>query len=334
MLRIGTIVADPGLLLAPMEDVSDLPFRLICKELGADIVYTEFVNAEGLVRSGPEGSRRTASKLQFLPRERPLGIQLYGASEVTLEAAAEIANAHEPDLIDINCGCWVSNVALRGAGAGLLKDLPRLRRVAQKVVRATSLPVTVKTRLGWDAESIHILEVAKMLEDAGIQALAVHCRTRAQGHKGTVDYGWIPRLKNAVSMPIILNGDVREPQDVERCFRETGCDAVMIGRGAIAHPWLFRDARHYLSTGELLPSPPLQERAYRCLRHLDLAVEHLGVRAAIVGMRRHYSGYFRGLNGAAQLRAELVRCRELAPLRARIQQLGDDTHGEDSSRAA
>ena len=334
MFRIGTIVADPGLLLAPMEDVSDLPFRLICKELGADIVYTEFVNAEGLVRSGPEGSRRTACKLKFLPTERPLGIQLYGASEDTLEQATEIANSHHPDLIDINCGCWVRNVALRGAGAGLLKDLPQLRRVARKVVRSTPLPVTVKTRLGWDDESIRILEVAKMLEDAGIQALAVHCRTRAQGHKGPVDYDWIPRLKNAVSIPIILNGDVREPQEVARCFRETGCDGVMIGRGAIAHPWLFRDARHYISTGELLPSPSLQERARLCLRHLDLAVEHLGTRAAIVGLRRHYAGYFRGLHGAGQLRAELAGCRELDPLRARIRQLGETAGVEDACRAA
>lgn len=332
MFRIGKIVADPGLLLAPMEDVSDLPFRMICKEMGADIVYTEFVNAEGLVRKGPQNSSRLAVKLKFLPNERPLGIQLYGASEDTLERATEIANTLEPDLIDINCGCWVSNVALRGAGAGLLKDLPRFQRVAQKVVCSTSLPVTVKTRLGWDAESIQILEVGRMLEDVGIQALTVHCRTRAQGHKGPVDYRWITRLKRTVSIPVILNGDVREPQEVARCFADTGCDGVMIGRGAIAHPWLFREMRHYLTTGQLLPPPSTRERVACCLHHLDLAVEHLGPRAAIVGMRRHYSGYFRGLHGAAQLRAELGGLRELDPLRSRIVALADEADLGDPFR--
>jgi tRNA-dihydrouridine synthase B len=245
-----------------------------------------------------------------------------------MEQAAHIAAAQEPDLIDINCGCWVKNVALRGAGAGLLKDLPRMREVVARVVRSTHLPVTVKTRLGWDAESIRIVEVAQMLEDLGVQALTVHCRTRAQGHKGSVDYSWIPRIKTAVSMPVVLNGDVTTPADVERAFAQTGCDAVMIGRSAIQHPWIFRETRHYLETGEQVPEPTLKQRVELCLQHLQLAVEHKGQRQGLIDMRRHYAGYFRGLPGTAQLRAELARYQDLEPLQERLQEL------HESDRAA
>ena len=327
MLQIGPITADPGLLLAPMEDISERPFRLICKELGADLVYTEFVNAEGLLREDPNGPRRSFHKLRFLEEERPLGIQLYGAASLSMEKATEIASAQNPDIIDINCGCWVSNVALRGAGAGLLRDLPQMKEVVSRVIGATQLPVTVKTRLGWDRESIRIVEVARMLEDIGVQALAIHCRTRAQGHKGAVDYEWIPRVKDAVSIPIILNGDVVSPQIVKDAFDSTGCDGVMIGRGAITHPWIFREAQHYLKTGELLSTPSLKERAELCIKHLRLAVEHDGEKYALIGLRRHYAGYFRGLRGAAQLRAALAGYRELEPLLARLEELRDTDPG-------
>jgi tRNA-dihydrouridine synthase B len=321
LLQIADIKVQPGLLLAPMEDVTELPFRLICRELGADIVYTEFVNAEGLLREAPDGPRRTFGKLRFLEEERPLGIQLYGATSLSMEKAAEIASAQNPDLIDINCGCWVSNVALRGAGAGLLRDLPQMKEVVRRVISATHLPVTVKTRLGWDQGNIQILEVARMLEDLGVQALSIHCRTRSQGHKGQVDYSWIAKVKEVVSMPVILNGDIVTAQDAKNAFETTGCDGVMIGRGAIAHPWIFREARHYLQTGELLPGPTLKERAELCLKHLELCVEHGTERYALIGMRRHYSGYFRGLHGASQLRAELSSYKELEPLLARLQEL-------------
>jgi tRNA-dihydrouridine synthase B len=321
LLQIADIKVQPGLLLAPMEDVTELPFRLICRELGADIVYTEFVNAEGLLRESPDGPRRTFNKLRFLEEERPLGIQLYGATSLSMEKAAEIASEQRPDLIDINCGCWVSNVALRGAGAGLLRDLPQMKEVVRRVISATDLPVTVKTRLGWDQNSIRIVEVARMLEDLGVQALSIHCRTRSQGHKGQVDYSWIAKVKDAVSMPVVLNGDIVSPQDAKNAFDTTGCDGVMIGRAAIAHPWIFREARHYLETGELLPEPTLKERAELCLKHLELCVEHGPERYALIGMRRHYAGYFRGLRGASQLRAELNNYKELAPLVERLQQL-------------
>jgi len=324
VLKIGPVAVSPGVLLAPMEEVSELPFRGVCRSLGADIVYTEFVNAEGLRREDPEGPQRTRRKLLFRETERPVGIQLYGASELSMEIAAQIATAQEPDLIDINCGCWVSNVARRGAGAGLLKDLPQMREVVSRVVGATHLPVTVKTRLGWDARSIRIVEVARLLEDLGVQALTIHCRTRAQGNKGEVDYSWIPKVKEAVSMPVILNGGITTPQDVKDAFAETGCDGVMIGRGAIRHPWIFREARHFLETGRLLSPPTLEERVDLCLEHLRLAVEHGGEGYALVGLRRHYAGYFRGRRGAARLRAELSGYRELEPLRERLLELREN----------
>ncbi|MFH1570382.1 MAG: tRNA-dihydrouridine synthase [Gemmatimonadota bacterium] len=320
-LQIGPVRVSPGVVLAPMEDVSELPFRVICRRLGADIVYTEFVNAEGLLREDADGPRRTRAKLRFLPEERPVGVQLYGASELSMEHAATLATAEEPDLIDINCGCWVRNVALRGAGAGLLRDLPRLRAVVARVVGATHLPVTVKTRLGWDAASIRIVEVARMLEDLGVSGLTIHCRTRSQGQGGEVDYGWVPRIKAAVSMPVILNGDVTRAEQVRDAFDSTGCDGVMIGRGAIRHPWVFREARHYLHAGELLPPPTLSERVDLCLEHLRLAVEHGDERHGVISLRRHYSGYFRGLRGAAGLRHELSSLREPEALRDRLASL-------------
>ena len=313
-LTIGPVEVSPGLLLAPMEDVTDLPFRLICKRLGADIVYTEFVNAEGLIREPETGVRRTRRKMRFLPEERPVGIQLYGAAPGSMEHAARIAAAENPDLIDINCGCWVKDVALRGAGAGLLRDLGAMREVVRSVLGATDLPVTVKTRLGWDAASIRIVDVARMLEDLGVRALSIHCRTRAQGHKGTVDYSWIPRVRAAVRMPIILNGDVIRAEDVARAFADTGCDGVMIGRGAIRHPWVFAEARPLLA-GQGVPEPPsLAQRVDLCMDHLGLALDHGSERYALTSMRRHYAGYFRGLAGAAALRQRLSQHDELSAL--------------------
>ena len=323
--NIADIFAQPRLLLAPMEDVTEIPFRLVCKEMGADVVYTEFVNAEGLLRESIDGPRRTFNKLRFSEEERPFGIQLYGGTSFSMERAAEIATTQNPDLIDINCGCWVSNVALRGAGAGLLRDLPQMRDVVRRVVSATHLPVTVKTRLGWDADSIEIVDVARMLEDLGVQALSVHCRTRSQGHKGSVDYSWIPKIKEVVSIPIILNGDIGSPQDVEQAFSSTECDAVMIGRRAIAHPWIFREARHYLDTGVLLKEPTFQDRIKLCLKHLFLCVDYDGEKYGLISMRRHYSGYFRGIKGASKIRSELNSFKELPSLVDYLKSLPDDS---------
>lgn len=305
-MQIGSIQIENGILLAPMEDVTDLPFRVLSKRLGADIVYTEFVNSEGLVR----GSEKTRNKMLFWEEERPVGIQIYGGAISSMEGAARMAESLGPDLIDINCGCWVKDVALRGAGAGLLRDLPRMEEIASTVVNAVSTPVTLKTRLGWDAKSIRIVEVAEMCERVGIAALTIHCRTREQGHRGSVDYSWIPRIKEAVSIPVIVNGDVVSPQNVRSVFDSTGCDAVMIGRGAVLNPWIFRQAKHYLATGTLLSEPTLEERVELLLEHLRLAVEYKGERKGVVELRKHYAGYLRGIPHIAKVRLDLMEFTE------------------------
>ena len=291
-----------ALCLAPMEDVTEIPFRLVCKELGADIVYTEFISSDGLIRDVTKSKRKMALKEE----ERPIAIQIFGGDESTMEGAAQIAEEAQADFIDINCGCWVKNVALRGAGAGLLRDLPRMQKIAERIVKSVHIPVTLKTRLGWDSESIRIVEVAKMLEDVGIQALTIHCRTRDQGHSGQVDWSWIPKVKKAVSIPIILNGDVNSPQDVKRAFDETGTDAVMIGRGAISNPWIFGEAKTFLKSGEIPPAPSIQQRIEICLKHLHWAVEFKGEAVGVREMRKHYSGYLKGLPNIAKIRAELM----------------------------
>ena len=309
-MTIGSISLERGILLAPMEDVTDLPFRLICKRLGADIVYTEFVNSDGLVR----GSRKTKQKMLFREEERPFGIQIYGGDIASMEGAARMASELNPDLIDINCGCWVRDVAMRGAGAGLLRDLPKMEKIARTVVGASTVPVTLKTRLGWDAASIRIVDVAKMCRDAGIAALTVHCRTRDQGHKGSVDYSWIPRIKEAVDLPVIVNGDIVTPDNVLEVFRTTGCDAVMIGRGAVINPWIFRQAKHFLATGERLPDASVEERVALLKEHLRLSVEYKGERAGVIELRKHYAGFLRGMPHVSRIRMELMQFTEAAPI--------------------
>lgn len=314
MIKIGKYEIDSAVLLAPMEDVTDIPFRLICKRLGADIMYTEFVNAEGLVRQ----SEKTRRKMFFLDEERPFGIQIYGGRENSMEGAARMAEELQPDLIDINCGCWVRNVVGSGAGAGLLRDLPQMQRVVSTVVKAVQLPVTVKTRLGWDDKSINIIDVAKMVEDAGAVALTIHCRTRAQGHKGTPDYSWIPKVKEAVSIPIVVNGGIETAEIAGLVLRTTGCDGVMVARGAINNPWLFRETKHYMRTGELLPAASLEERIQLLIEHLMLSVEYKGEKKGIIEFRKHHSGYLRNAPGVAKLRAELMQFVELEPILARL----------------
>ena len=262
-MKIGPIDIVRPLCLAPMEDVSDLPFRVLCKEQGADIVYTEFTNCEALIRNVKDAQK----KIEVVDAERPVAIQIYGSAEDSMERAAEMAEEAGADFIDINCGCWVKKVANRGDGAGLLRDLDKFRAVVARVQRGTKLPVTVKTRLGWDWSNVVILDVARMLQDMGVWALTVHCRTRAQGYTGNADWTWLPRIKEVSSIPLIANGDITTEEHVEHLFG-LGVDGVMIGRGAIHSPWIFRHIKHYLATGEKLGDPPLEERVEMCLRHL------------------------------------------------------------------
>lgn len=315
-MQIGKINIPQAILLAPMEDVTDIPFRLICKKLGADVMYTEFVNSEGLIRS----SEKTKQKMMFLEEERTFGIQIYGGDEHSMEGAARMAEELQPDLIDINCGCWVRNVAGHGAGAGLLKDLSRMERIISSVVNAVKTPVTVKTRLGWDSASIQIVEVAKMIESTGAKALTIHCRTRAQGHKGDPDYSWIPLVKQAVQIPIIVNGGIDTPQAAKFVFDTTGCDGVMIARGAVSNPWIFSEIKQYLSTGVLLPPPSLKHRVDLLLEHLRLSVQHKGERKGVLEFRKHYSGYLRNHPDVSKLRSALMQYQEFQPIVELIRQ--------------
>ncbi len=302
VLRIGDLHIPNAVLLAPMEDVTDLPFRLLCRRMGADIVYTEFTSSDAIVR----GAAKALQKIHLHPEEHPAAIQIFGADIATVVAAAQSAVAYGPDFLDINCGCWVQNVVARHAGAALLKDPDRMVALARAVVRAISLPVTVKTRLGWSADSIVIVELAQRLEqEAGIAALCVHCRTREQGHSGTADWSWIPRIKEKVSIPVILNGDVATPEDVVRAFAETGCDAVMIGRAAIGNPFIFAQAKQLLSTGSY-STPRPQERIQVCLEHLRMAIAFKGEERAVREFRKFYAGYLRGLPHSAAIRNRLM----------------------------
>jgi tRNA-dihydrouridine synthase B len=319
-MKIGAIDIDKAILLAPMENVTDISFRLVCKRLGADITYTEFVNCEGLVRN----SKKTKAKMRFLEEERPFGIQIYGGQESSMGGAARMAEELSPDLIDINCGCWVKNIANSGAGAGLLKDLPRMERIIRAVIGAVSIPVTVKTRLGWDTASINIVETAKMIEQTGAQALTIHCRTRAAGHSGDPDYSWVAKVKAAVRIPIIVNGSINSPEIAKRVFDETGCDGVMVARAAINNPWIFRHIRHYLSTGTLLPDPSFEDRMQALRDHLETSVVYKGEQRAVLEFRKHYAGYLHGQPGIAKLRAEMMRYIELAPILEALERYTDE----------
>lgn len=303
MIKIGNIELNKAILLAPMEDVTDISFRLVCRELGADIVYTEFVNSEGLVRA----NAKTHQKLKIIEEERPVGIQIYGANIKSMIGAAQIAEAENPDLIDINAGCWVKNVVGCGAGSALLKDPLYMQQLVREVVNATSLPVTVKTRLGWDESSIQILEVAKRMEEAGAVALTVHCRTRKAGHSGEADWSWIPKIKEVVSLPVILNGNVLTAHDVKKAFDETGADGVMIARGAIGNPWIFKESKELILTGSISTVIDEEIRIKTCLRHLELAIKIKGEKRAVIEHRKFYSGYLKGLYNASKIRNELMK---------------------------
>jgi len=305
VVKIGTIeLGDFPLLLAPMEDVSDPPFRAVCKENGVDLMYTEFISAEGLIRD----AAKSIQKLDIFEYERPIGIQIFGDKVDVMREAAAIADNTNPELVDINYGCPVKNVACKGAGAGLLRDLPKMQKITEEIVKICKRPVTVKTRLGWDDDTINILEVAKRLQDVGIQALTIHGRTRAQLYKGDADWRLIGEVKNMpdIKIPIFGNGDIDSPEKALEYRNRYGVDGIMIGRAAIGYPWIFNEIKHYFKTGEKLPAPTVAQRVLACKKHFEFSLQWKGDKLGIFEMRRHYTNYFRGLPDFKPFRMQLV----------------------------
>jgi len=320
MVTIGNIVLpDFPLLLAPMEDVSDPPFRAVCKDNGADLMYTEFISSEGLIRD----AMKSRQKLDIFDYERPIGIQIFGGDEDAMALSARIVDTVNPDLLDINFGCPVKKVVSKGAGAGVLKDLDLMVRLTEAVVRSTKLPVTVKTRLGWDDSSLNIEEVAERLQDSGIKALAIHGRTRAQLYKGHSDWSLIAKVKNnpRIHIPIFGNGDINSPQKAAEYKERYGVDGIMIGRAAIGYPWIFREIKHYVKTGELMAPPTLEERIIVCKKHLHKSFEWKGPIAGINEMRRHYTNYLKGLPNIKEFRTKLVTLTTVEEIEAVLNEL-------------
>ena len=306
-------------MLAPMEDVSDPPFRAVCKENGADLMYTEFISSEGLIRDAINSRK----KLDIFDAERPIGIQIFGGDEESLSLAAKIVDATQPDLLDINFGCPVKKVALKGAGAGVLKDVDLMIRLTKAVVRSTHLPVTVKTRLGWDDNTRNIEEVAEKLQDAGIAALAIHGRTRSQMYKGSADWSLIGKVKNnpRITIPIFGNGDIDSPEKAVEYKNRYGVDGIMIGRAAIGYPWIFREIKHFMKTADHLPPPTLEERVEVCRKHLHRSVEWKNPVVGINEMRRHYANYLKGLPNIREYRNKLVTLRTLGEIDAVLDEI-------------
>lgn len=300
------------LLLAPMEDVSDPPFRKVCKEGGADLMYTEFISSEGLIRS----ARKSTMKLDVFEYERPIGIQLFGSDIDSMREASLLAQEANPDLIDINYGCPVKAVACKGAGAALLQDVPKMVAMTREIVKAVQRPVTVKTRLGWDQNSLNIEEVAERLQDIGIAALTIHGRTRSQLYKGPADWTLIGKVKNnpRITIPVFGNGDIDSPQKAWEMKNRYGVDGIMIGRASIGYPWIFREIKQYLKEGQLIEAPGTAERVETCRRHLDFSVEWKGELLGILEMRRHYAPYFKNYEHFKDFRSRLVTSESLSEI--------------------
>lgn len=305
MVKIGNIeIGEFPLLLAPMEDVSDPPFRAVCKQNGADLMYTEFISAEGLIRD----AEKSVQKLDIYDYERPIGIQIFGDKIESMREAAAIAEAANPELVDINYGCPVKKVACKGAGAGILLDLPKMQAMTAEIVKRVNKPVTVKTRLGWDHDSIKIMEVAQRLQDVGIQALTIHARTRQQMYKGEADWSYIAQVKNmqSIHIPIFGNGDVDSPEKALEYKDRYGVDGIMIGRAAIGYPWIFNEIKHFFATGTHKEKPSIQERVAVTKEHLKFSISWKGDKKGIFEMRQHYTNYFRGIPNFKPFRTRLV----------------------------
>lgn len=320
MVQIGNIqLPEFPLLLAPMEDVSDPPFRIVCKEAGADLMYTEFISSEGLIRD----AIKSRQKLDIYEEERPIGIQIFGGDEEAMALSAKIVDTTNPDLLDINFGCPVKKVVCKGAGAAVLKDVDLMVRLTKACIRSTSLPVTVKTRLGWDNDSKNIEEVAERLQDIGVAALSIHGRTRAQLYKGEADWTLIAKVKNnpRIHIPIFGNGDIDSPEKALEYKNRYGVDGIMIGRAAIGYPWIFREIKHYRMTGELLPPPTIEERIDACRKHVQGSVRWKGETLGLLEMRRHYANYLKGLPNVKEFRLKLVSVLTLSEVEEILQEV-------------
>ncbi|MFJ1376896.1 tRNA dihydrouridine synthase DusB [Capnocytophaga canimorsus] len=313
MAKIGNLdLGEFPLLLAPMEDVSDPPFRRLCKIHGADMLYSEFISSEGLIRN----AIKSKQKLDIFDYERPVGIQIFGGDEEAMALSAKIVETVNPDLLDINFGCPVKKVVCKGAGAGVLKDIDLMVRLTKAVVNSTHLPVTVKTRLGWDENSINIDEVAERLQDVGIKALSIHARTRAQLYKGHSDWSHIALIKEnpRIHIPIFGNGDIDSPEKALEYRQKYGVDGIMIGRAAIGYPWIFNEIKHFFKTGEKLPSPTISDRVQAARNHLIWSVEWKGERQGVLEMRRHYTNYFKGIPNFKEYRQKMVTLNHVAEI--------------------
>ena len=328
MVKIGSHeIGEFPLLLAPMEDVSDPPFRAVCKENGADLMYTEFISAEGLIRD----ARKSRQKLDIYDYERPIGIQIFGEKIESMREAAAIAEEAKPELIDINYGCPVKKVAGRGAGAGILLDLPKMQQMTDEIVKQVDLPVTVKTRLGWDDSTIQIVEVAKRLQDVGIQALTIHARTRQQMYKGHSDWSYIAEVKNHpdIHIPIFGNGDIDSPEKAVEYKEKYDVDGIMIGRAAIGNPWIFNQIKHFMATGSHLAMPTMEERVETAKKHLEFSIRWKGDRTGVFEMRRHYTNYFKGVDNFKPYRMQLVELEEHQALFDLLDEIGHNFQGDD-----
>jgi tRNA-dihydrouridine synthase B len=320
MVKIGNVILPEfPLLLAPMEDVSDPPFRAVCKDNGADLMYTEFISSEGLIRD----AIKSKQKLDIFDYERPVGIQIFGGDEEAMALSAKIVDATNPNIVDINFGCPVKNVVNKGAGAGVLKDIDLMVRLTKAVVNSTSLPVTVKTRLGWDDATINIEEVAERLQDVGIKALAIHGRTRSQMYKGSADWSMIAKVKNnqRIQIPIFGNGDIDSPPKAVEYKKRYGVDGIMIGRAAIGYPWIFNEIKHYIKTGELAVPPTIEARVQVIRKHLQRSLEWKGETLGMLEMRTHYTNYLKGYPNIKEFRSRLVQTMDIDEIQSILEEI-------------